>query len=442
MGRVIVRILLTVCVAAAAAGPAWSQLRVSRPADTITMVDSKISIDVQDADIQTVLRSLAEFGGKNIIAGPEVKGDITVRLREVPWDEALDIILRANGYGWESSEGGVIRVTTVKNLQTESLERESAERKKEDLMPLATRIFRIKFAKAAELETPLQTSLTNRGEIKVEPQSNALVVKEIEQNLDRIAQMIDELDVQTLQVEITARLVDVDTKASKELGVTWTATGLNRDGIDATGDVTVNAPVGNPIGTFRVGTSGPGGNLDVALEALASKNKAHIISNPRITTLDNQSARILVGKKIPLIVSDAAGNPITQLTTIGIQMTVVPHVNSNNMITMDLHPEVSDLSSQATVQGGIIIVTSEAATRVMVNDGETAVIGGLIRSNEAEREDGVPLLKDIPLFGNLFKSSNTTKESRELLILVTPRIVRDVGMGGSGTGEAPEEPEG
>jgi type IV pilus assembly protein PilQ len=204
----------------------------------------------------------------------------------------------------------------------------------------------------------------------------------------------------------------------------------------------VNAPVGNPIGTFRVGTSGPGGNLDVALEALASKNKAHIISNPRITTLDNQSARILVGKKIPLIVSDAAGNPITQLTTIGIQMTVVPHVNSNNMITMDLHPEVSDLSSQATVQGGIIIVTSEAATRVMVNDGETAVIGGLIRSNEAEREDGVPLLKDIPLFGNLFKSSNTTKESRELLILVTPRIVRDVGMGGSGTGEAPEEPEG
>jgi type IV pilus assembly protein PilQ len=193
----------------------------------------------------------------------------------------------------------------------------------------------------------------------------------------------------------------------------------------------VNAPTGNPIGTFRVGTQGPGGNLDVALEALASENKANIISNPRITTLDNQSARILVGKKIPLIVSDAAGNPITQLTTIGIQMLVTPHVNSNNMITMDLHPEVSDLSSQATVQGGIIIVTSEASTRVMVNDGETAVIGGLIRTNEAEREDGVPLLKDIPLFGNLFKSSNTTRESRELLILVTPRIVRDVADQGS-----------
>ncbi len=442
MGRVIVRILLTVAALVVATGPALGQDRGARRGDSITMANDRLSIDVQAADIQTVLRSLAEFGNKNIIAGPEVKGDVTVRLREVPWQDALDIILKANGYGWEPGESGVIRVTTVKNLQTETLERESAARKQEDLLPLTTRIFRIKFAKAVELQPPLLASVTNRGQVKVEPQSNALVVREIEPNMIRIAQMIEELDVQTLQVEITARLVDVDTKASRELGVTWTAANLNRDGIDATGNLSVEAPVGAPIGTFRVGTSGPGGDLDLALQALASKNKAHIISNPRITTLDNQSARILVGKKIPLIVSDAAGNPITQLTTIGIQMTVTPHVNSNNMITMDLHPEVSDLSSQATVQGGIIIVTSEASTRVMVNDGETAVIGGLIRSNEAEREDGVPLLKDIPLFGNLFKSSNSTKESRELLILVTPRIVRQVSTGGSGTGDAPEVPEG
>jgi type IV pilus assembly protein PilQ len=431
MDRLIYRVLLVVLALGAGVRPAWCQEKSGRKGDTIVMENNKVSVDVQGADIQTVLRSLAEYGGRNIIAGPEVKGDVTVRLREVPWQEALDIILQANGYGWEATPGGVIRVTTVKNLQTEALERESAARKREDLLPLETRIFRIKFAKASELEAPLQTSLTNRGEIKVEPQSNSLVVREIGQNLDRIGRMVEELDVQTLQVEITARLVDVDTRVIRDLGVSWTATDLNRDGIDAIGSAEVNAPTGNPIGTFRVGTQGPGGNLDVALEALASENKANIISNPRITTLDNQSARILVGKKIPLIVSDAAGNPITQLTTIGIQMLVTPHVNSNNMITMDLHPEVSDLSSQATVQGGIIIVTSEASTRVMVNDGETAVIGGLIRTNEAEREDGVPLLKDIPLFGNLFKSSNTTRESRELLILVTPRIVRDVADQGS-----------
>lgn len=441
MGRVIGRVLLALALLAAAS-PAWPQEGSGRKGDSIVMHDDVISIDVQGADIQTVLRSLADYGGRNIIAGPEVKGDVSVRLRDVPWQEALDIILQANGYGWEASRSGVLRVTTIKNLQTEALERESAERKKEDLLPLETRIFHIQFAKASELEQPLETSLTNRGEIKVEPQSNSLVVREIAKNLDRIASMIKELDIQTLQVEITARLVDVDTKASQELGVRWDATGLNREGIDATGEASVQAPVASPIGTFRVGTSGPGGDLDLAIEALASQNRANIISNPRITTLDNQAARILVGKKIPLIVSDAAGNPITQLTTIGIQMVVTPHVNSNNMITMDLHPEVSDLSSQATVQGGIIIVTSEAATRVMVNDGETAVIGGLIRTNEAEREDGVPLLKDIPLVGNLFKSSNTTRESRELLILVTPRIVRGSPGDEGGVDPSRELPEG
>jgi general secretion pathway protein D len=132
-----------------------------------------------------------------------------------------------------------------------------------------------------------------------------------------------------------------------------------------------------------------------------------------------------VGKKIPLIVSDEAGNPITQLTTVGIQMRVVPHVNSETgEITMDLHPEVSDLSSQATVQGGIIIVTSEADTRVMVQNGETAVIGGLIRDNDSIYESGIPVLRSLPLVGRFFGSKSKVNEKRELLIFVTPKIVQ------------------
>jgi type II secretory pathway component GspD/PulD (secretin) len=134
---------------------------------------------------------------------------------------------------------------------------------------------------------------------------------------------------------------------------------------------------------------------------------------------------VVVGQQIPLIVQDFAGNAVTQMTTIGIKLSVTPHINVGNKITMDVHPEVSDLSSQATVQGGIIINTTMADTRVMVNDGETAVIGGLIRSNESTTKRGVPILMDIPLIGNLFRSNSTTKAKRELLIFVTPKILTD-----------------
>jgi type IV pilus assembly protein PilQ len=431
MGRLTFRVLIALVALVSAASLVWAQGVPLSKGNEITMVGDRISIDVQAADIRSVLRSLADYGGRNIIAGPEVKGDVTVQLKDIVWDDALNIILAANGYGWEMSPtGGVIRVTTVKNLQTEALERESAARKKEDLLPLNTRIMRLNYAKADELAKALRSSLTNRGQIEVDVSSNSLVVKDIDSVLNGIEAMIGSLDLQTKQVEIVARLVDIDASVSRELGVQWMGTNLNRDGVDAIGDVTIDAPLAAPIGQFHVGTVGPGGNLDVTLQALASQNKANIISNPKITTLDNKEARILVGKKIPLIVSDAAGNPITQLTTIGIQMTVTPHINSNDMVTLDLAPEVSDLSSQATVQGGIIIVTSEASTRVMVNDGETAVIGGLIRTNESHREDGVPLLRDIPLVGNFFKSSNRVAENRELLIFVTPKIVEggDLGM--------------
>jgi type IV pilus assembly protein PilQ len=396
-----------------------------------------LSLDVQKAEIATVLRTIADFSGKNIVAGPEVTGLVTVRLLSVPWRSALDVVLRANGYGWKEDEEGILRVTTIKNLQNEDVEKEAAERRREDLLPLRTRVFPVNFAKAEELKDAVETILSQRGQVHVDGRINALLVKDINQNLDRIGELVRELDQETKQVEIVAKLVDLDAKVSRELGIEWLASGLNNPAIDATADIAVNAASPARAGTFSVGTVGPGGSLDATLTALATENKARIISNPRITTLDNQEAWILVGKKIPLIVSDPSGNPITELTTIGIQMTVRPHIHANGNVTLDLHPEVSDLSSQATVQGGIIIVTSEASTRVMVENGQTAVIGGLIRSNRSETGYGIPFLRDIPLLGHLFSSSSEVEEQRELLIFVTPRIMEPKDLaGGSETSEA------
>jgi type IV pilus assembly protein PilQ len=311
-------------------------------------------------------------------------------------------------------------------------------------VPLETRIVKLNYANASELTTPLTSTLSKRGSIQVERRTNSLIITDLPSNLDGVAQMAAQLDSQTPQIEITAKLVDVDVSALNSIGVVWNhGIGESQFVVDNTGQPVqlnparsssgreimgsnVEAGIASPAGRLTVGLFEKWGDLEGQLQVLASDNKANIISNPRITTVDNREAKIVVGQKIPLIVQDVAGNPVSQLQTIGIQLKVTPHLTSEKKIIMDLHPEVSDLASGSTVQGGLIINTSEADTRVMVDDGQTAVIGGLIRSNESTVHVGVPYLKDIPVLGLLFSSKTTAKSNRELIIFVTPKLVADM----------------
>ncbi|HYJ34367.1 MAG TPA: type IV pilus secretin PilQ [Candidatus Binatia bacterium] len=385
----------------------------------------RMSLDVQGADVNTVLRSLSEFSGKNIVASKEVKGQVTMRLRNVPWRHALDILLRAQGLGMVE-KGQTIVVSNLETLRKEEMDRRTAERAQEELLPLETRILPISYANSDEMAKAVEKTLTKRGHIEVDKRTNALLVTDITERLDQCEGMVRSLDTRTPQVEIVARLVDVDVSATRDLGVKWGLhnVDLGDAGVSENFDVNAN-DVTAPAGVMRVGTVKGFGSIDATLQALETQNKANIISNPRITTVNNREASVVVGKQIPLIVQDFAGNAVTQMTTIGIKLNVTPHINVGNKITMDVHPEVSDLAAQATVQGGIIINTTMADTRVMVNDGETAVIGGLIRSNESSTKRGIPILMDIPLIGNLFRSSSTTNAKRELLIFVTPKILGD-----------------
>lgn len=387
-----------------------------------------ITIDVQNADIKTVLRSLAEFSGTNIIAGPEVEGKVTAHLKTVPWRQAMDIVLKAYGFGWRE-EYGIIRVSTIDNLMAEELQQSAAERKKDELLPLVTRILPLSFSNSQEMRDALKKMSSSRGSIEVEKGNNVLIVTDIERITDKIALMVAELDRRTQQVEIVAKMVDVDYEVTREFGIRWDLLNLQlSNGVAAAG---VDALGTNSVSRLSFGTVQSWGELQLLLEALEKENKADIISNPRIVTTDNREAKIMVGKEIPLIVSDEAGNPITELTKVGIMLRVTPHVNKDESITLDLHPEVSDLSSQATVQGGIVITLMEADTRVVVQNGETAVIGGLINEAETHFETGVPILKDIPGLGALFRFTSTTKKKRELIIFVTPTIVRSpVSNGG------------
>lgn len=397
----------------------------SRPSGGDLSDGRRMSLDVQGAEIQTVLRSLAEFSGKNIVASKEVKGEVTLRLRNVPWRHALDILLKAQGLGMVE-RGQTIVVSNMDTLRKEEMERNTAARAQEELLPLQTRIVPIAYANADEMAKSVEKTLTKRGHIEVDKRSNSILVTDIDERLDQAEQMVRSLDTKTPQVEIVARLVDVDVSNIRSLGIDWGV--HNVDVLDAGVSENLDIKAGDvasPVGQMKIGTVKGFGSVEATLQALETQNKANIISNPRITTVNNREASVVVGQQIPLIVQDFAGNAVTQLTTIGIKLSVTPHINTGNKITMDVHPEVSDLASQATVQGGIIINTTMADTRVMVNDGETAVIGGLIRSNETELNRGVPILMDIPILGHLFRSSSTTKAKRELLIFVTPKILGD-----------------
>ena len=436
-------ILVAALLAAAVAAPAAAQSSASSTVGLARTSTGSFSLDVDGADLRTVLRAIAEFSGRNIVLGQNARGLVRITLKNVAWQDALKAVLRANGLDYVE-DGAVIRVDEASKLNAEKVERETANARTLELVPLETRIIKLNYANAGELTTPLSATLSKRGSIQVEKRTNSLILTDLPTNLDAVSQMAAQLDSQTPQIEITAKLVDVDASAIQSIGIQWnhgiTKSQFFVDGagkpiplnpaISPNGNEVlgsgVNTGIPSPAGRITVGLFEKFGDLEAQLQFLASVNKANIISNPRITTVDNREAKIIVGQKIPLIVQDVAGNPVSQLQTIGIQLRVTPHLTSEKKIIMDLHPEVSDLASGATVQGGLIINTSEADTRVMVDDGQTAVIGGLIRTNETTVHLGVPYLKDIPILGLLFSSKSTAKQSRELIIFVTPRLVNDI----------------
>ena len=438
-------ILVVALLAAAVVAPAVAQSSATSTVGLTRTATGSFSLDVDGADLRTVLRAIAEFSGRNIVLGQNARGTVRITLKNVAWQDALKAVLRANGLDYVE-DGAVIRVDEASKLNAEKVERETANARTLELVPLETRIVKLNYANAGELTQPLSATLSKRGSIQVEKRTNSLILTDLPSNLDAVSQMAAQLDSQTPQIEITAKLVDVDASAIQSIGIQWNHgivksqffvdgngkpiplnPAISPGGNEVLGGG-VNTGIPSPAGRVTIGLFEKFGDLEAQLQFLASVNKANIISNPRITTVDNREAKIIVGQKIPLIVQDVAGNPVSQLQTIGIQLRVTPHLTSEKKIIMDLHPEVSDLASGATVQGGLIINTSEADTRVMVDDGQTAVIGGLIRTNETTVHVGVPYLKDIPLIGLLFSSKSTSKQNRELIIFVTPKLVNDVAV--------------
>jgi len=374
------------------------------------------SLNLQHADILAVLRFLSEFSGENIVASASVKGTVVdVQLRDVTWRQALEIIMKINHLA-ALEEEDYIRVLPLDELYSTELQLQQYLQDKENLAQLEHRILQVEHAKADEMQSSLASMLSPRGRIDVDRRTNALIVTDVSDNLDLVAQIVDELDKETPQITISAKLFEVDSEALFEMGLDWTVIQDGRSGEQST-----TTGVSEALGKFTYSTMKDDISLDAFLSTLVSNGSAEYLAHPEITTVDNKQATILMGQEIPLKVLDEAGNVITEMTQVGTQLTVTPHITSANTILMDLQPERS--SYVVDPGAGVVINTQKAQTSVVVRNGQTAVIGGLTTQDTKLTDKGLPLLKDIPLLGHLFKFTREEVIKTDLVIFVTPKIV-------------------
>ncbi len=380
------------------------------------------NLSFQNADIRTVIGFLADYGQKNIVTSPEVQGNVTFSLKKVTWGEALDIVCKT--YGLTAvTEQDYIRVVPTKTYLDEVSTMEKHLSDKEKLTELNTSVMKIDNAAAEDLQKTVTPLLSERGKAQIDKRTNNLVVRDVPSNLAKIEALVGKLDYATKQIKISTQMIEVSTSALQEYGIDWTATGFKRtnSGKEYSQESNQNLDkVGDPAGSFSFTTLQDGWDLTATISALISNGNGKVVAHPEITTVDNKEARIQMGQKIPIKTFDQSGNVVITFEEVGTLLRVTPHVTEENKILMQLRPE---RSSYTFDPNGVIINTSNAETNVVVENGQTAVIGGLTTQDVITDQSGIPILKDIPLLGYLFRYERKKVENRDLLIFVTPTIV-------------------
>ena len=411
----------------------------------------RISLDLQDADLINVLRLFADVANLNIIIAPDVKGRVTVRMVNVPWDQAMDIILKMNGLG-SVLEDNILRVASVAALTKQAEEESRAKEAKKKAEDLVTRMVAINYSTAATISPTLKKSLSARGEIVVDDRTNTLIITDIARNVNDILALIKLLDKAIPQVMIEARIVEASTTFARDIGVQWggtykssaafgNGTGWNfPNTITATGGPTqdttqfgagnylVNLPAavgqgsGGSIG-FNFGSLSKALNIDLALSAMESTGEGKVISTPRISALDNKEAKIQQGQSIPYTSTSSAGTQV-QFIQANLELTVTPHVTPDNKIFMKIKATKNAPDTSLVVNGQPSIRNNEATTEILLSDGETAVIGGILIIDRGYTIAKVPFFGDLPIIGWLFREKTSRDNKTELLIFITPRVVR------------------
>lgn len=408
-------------------------------------VGEKISIDFQDAELTHVFRLIADISGYNIVVSPDVKGKFSMRLTDVPWDQALDIILRNYNLS-KSVEGQIIRIAPTNVLAKEEEEIAKAKESKEKSGDLVTKVYAINYASVDSIKKSITDAkiLTKRGFISVDERTSSVIIKDVDKKHIEYQDLIRALDVATPQVSIDAKIVEVTTEFQKELGIQWGFLWTPNDeniqvggpqipggvGFSTLTPLMVNLPAvsvspgkGGAIGLGYISDSAAFA-LDIQLSAMESTGKGKVISNPKITTSDNQEAKIMQGKKIPYQTVSDKGTK-TEFMDALLELTVVPHITPEGTIVMNLEAKKNEADfAGPQVLGVPTIDIKEIKTQVLIKNNDTLVIGGIFKTNNATNRDEVPGLARIPIFGTLFKHDKDVDKTDELLIFITPRIVK------------------
>jgi len=412
-----------------------------------------VDFDFQGADVRNLIRIFAEISGFNIILSPGLSGNVNMRLKDVPWNEAMEVILANSAFGRECLGNNIVRIATLSTLAAEESARTAKTARiatdlatQRNAQDLVTEVVRINNANITDLSTSLNALKSSRvdARITVDSRTNTIILNDLSQHVDDMLETIRVLDVATAQVLIEAKIVEIDKSFAQELGVQWGFTGQPTS---PTGSTVISSPDSavtgrgfnvdlgqqNNIGTAGLGNVAgfglalgniiPGININIQLEALETQGKGRIISSPKVTVADNKEARIKSGRQIPYQTVSTDGTT-TEFVDAELSLIVTPHVTFDKKIYMiiDATKNAADFTT-FTIAGIPTITTKETHTEVLVGNGDTTVLGGIYESSAVRNEKAVPFFSKIPILGYLFKSYNEFDTISELLIFVTPTIV-------------------
>ena len=423
-----------------------------------------VSLKMHQADVKAVIRALARAFGQNVLVKNEIKGEVTIDFRDVPWNQAFNSLLRMQGltYTWE---GDIIRVMTLDDMELD-LKRKTQELGIKWVEPLLTVVVPIDYAKPKDMKENLESFLTRskedkpRGSVRVDEHSNSLIILAIKNDLIRMMSIIEKIDKPTPQIQIKANIVETSKDTARLLGIQWGgmynaavgnsnlwvtpggsggttttnpsaggytplygSTGIAGQGFGVNFPATMGAAGAGSLG-LMFGTLG-GNILEMQLNALQNDNKLNILSSPSITTLDNQKASTENGEMVPISTKDKDGNITTRYETATLKLEITPHVidgKTLKMVIMVKKDEVDDVRKD--VLGNPYIIRKQTETSLIVQDGETIVISGLTKQRNLQGISGIPGLKDIPVLGWLFKSEDKREKMEEVLIFITPKILQ------------------
>jgi type IV pilus assembly protein PilQ len=432
----------------------------------------RLTLNFQDIETRAVLQLLADASGQNIVVSDSVNGNVTLRLQNVPWDQALDIVLRTKGLD-KRKQDNVIIVAPQAELAAREKAELAAHKDVQELAPLRSEYLQVNYAKAKELEALLKTQtnslLSPRGSVTVDERTNTLLLQDTADRLGDIRRLVATLDIPVRQVLIEARIVIVNNDFQRALGATFGFTNVQKNGtsgiVTTTGNAAgtdqiigsaianntagnpgapfpvtiptgstaanrynVNLPVSNPAGTFALGILGNNFLVDLELSAAQAETQADIISSPRVITANQKEATIEQGVEIPYQQSASSGATTIQFKKAVLSLKVTPQITPDNRIIMDLDVRDDSVGNVVVASGGVnvpSINTRQIATQVLVNDGQTVVLGGILQTTQREDDTKVPYLGDIPVLGHLFKNTRHQDDKDELMIFITPKIVRE-----------------